>query len=321
MKLSVIIPIYNVEPYIERCVRMLLGQDVPDVEYIFVDDGSPDGSIEKACRVAKEYPASLERVKILCHETNRGLPAARNTGMGAATGDYVFHIDSDDYLKAGALTKMIDAIRLSDADIIYTDWCLTFPKSQRIMREPECATPEEALRHLLHGTMKHNVWNKLVRRSLYTENGITFPEGHGMGEDMTMVMLFACAKTVKHLSEPLYHYMRENENAFTAHPSEHSYDDLRFNAQRVIDYLKGKVSEEDLACFKLNVKFPFIISGRRKDYQRWNEWFPEANQYIRSHRNSCRAKLLEQCASKKFYSVLQAYYYCFHKVIYSYVFR
>lgn len=321
MKLSVIIPIYNVEPYIDRCVRMLLGQDVPDVEYIFVDDGSPDGSIEKACRVAKEYPASLERVKILCHETNRGLPAARNTGMGAATGDYVFHVDSDDYLEAGALTKMIDAIRLSDADIIYTDWCLTFPKSQRIMREPECATPEEALRHLLHGTMKHNVWNKLVRRSLYTENGITFPEGYGMGEDMTMVILFACAKTVKHLSEPLYHYMRENENAFTAHPSEQSYNSLRHNAMRIVNFLGDKVSEDDLACFKLNVKFPFIISGRRKDYQRWNEWFPEANAYIPKHGVSRRARFLELAAARQQYWLLKLYYFFIHKAVYGIIYR
>ena len=320
MLISVIVPIYKVEAYVERCVRTLLEQYMPDVEYIFVDDCSPDNSLEKVRNVSAEFPIPPEQIKFLRHDINRGLPAARNTGMKYATGEYLFHCDSDDYLEPNALQKMYEAARHNDADIVYSDWYLTFPGSKRYMKQPAYSSAEDALRGLLHGTMKYNVWNKLVRRSLYTENHITFPEGHSMGEDMTMFLLFAKARKVAYLPIATYSYVRQNENAFTAQRTEQSYADLLFNASRVIDYLQGTVSEQDLACFKLNVKFPFLISGQRRDYERWNEWFPEANQFIHISQVSKRMRMLQVAAAKKWYLILKIYYYCVHRIVYGIVY-
>lgn len=307
---SVITPIYNVEAFIERCARSLMEQTLEDVEFIFVDDCSPDRSTDILQRVVAEYPQ--RNVQILHHEVNRGLPASRNTGLANATGEYIFHCDSDDYMERDALEKMYEAAKQEDADIVYSDWYLTFPKKERYMSCPAYSTSEEALRGLLHGAMKYNVWNKLVRRNLYTEKYITFPEGHGMGEDMTMILLFARASKVTYLPQGTYHYVRQNENAFTA-PRQGAmgelYEDLRFNAERVIAALTGSVTDEDLACFKLNVKYPFLISNRREDYERWNRWFPEANSYITSHQVSTRARFLEACASKKFWMILRIHSY------------
>ncbi len=313
MKLSVIIPIYKVEAYIERCARALMMQTLDGVEYIFVDDCSPDDSMKVLQRILAEYPGQ-QHVRILHHSQNRGLPAARNTGLDAATGDYVFHCDSDDYLEPDALQAMYEAARKSDADIVYCDWILTFPQKERYMRCPAYETPEDALRGLLHGTMKYNVWNKLVKRELYNEDlSIRFPEGHGMGEDMTMILLFARAKRIAYLPKGIYHYVRQNENAFTAVRSESSYADLLFNASRVIEGLHGKVSEEDLACFKLNVKFPFLISNQSKDFERWQQWFPEANAYIPKHGVSRRARFLEWCANAYCYLPLRLHYQLINK--------
>lgn len=320
MLITVIIPIYKVEAYIERCVRSLMAQELDGVEYIFVDDCSPDNSMKVLQRILDEYPGQ-QHVRILHHSQNHGLPAARNTGLDAATGDYVFHCDSDDYLEPGALQAMYEAARKSDADIVYCDWILTYPQRERYMRCPAYETPEDALRGLLHGTMKYNVWNKLVKRKLYNEDlSIRFPEGHGMGEDMTMILLFARAKRVAYLPKGTYHYVRQNENAFTAMRSESSYADLLFNASRVIEGLHGKVSEEDLACFKLNVKFPFLISDQRSDYERWNEWFPEANQFINISQVSKRMRMLQVAAAKKWYLILKIYYYCLHRIVYGIVY-
>lgn len=320
MHITVIIPIYKVEAYVERCVRTLLEQDMPGVEYIFVDDCSPDNSLEKARNAAAKYLVPPEQIKFLRHDVNRGLPAARNTGMKHATGEYIFHCDSDDHLEPDALRKMYEAARHNDADIVYSDWYLTFPGSKRYMKQPAYSNTEDALRGLLHGTMKYNVWNKLVRRSLYTENHITFPEGHSMGEDMTMIMLFAKARSVAYLPIATYNYVRQNENAFTAQRTEQSYADLLFNASRVIDYLQGTVSEQDLACFKLNVKFPFLISGQRRDYERWNEWLPEANQFISISQVSMRMRILQMAAAKKWYLILKIYYYCLHRIVYGIIY-
>ena len=309
ISVSVIVPIYKVEAYIERCARSLMEQTLKDVQYIFVDDASPDNSIEVLKHVLAEYPHREEQVCILHHEANRSLPAARNTGLDAATGEYIFHCDSDDYLESNALESMYDKAIEADADIVYSDWFLTFPQRERYMRCPAYSTTDDALRGLLHGTMKYNVWNKLVRRSLYTENNIRFPEGRGMGEDMTMILLFAKARSVAYLPNGTYHYVRQNENAFTAIGSNVSYDDLRYNAERVIKALDGCVSAEDLACFKLNVKYPFLISKRREDYGRWNLWFPEATKYISKHKVSKRVYLLEKCAAKRFFIPLKLHYH------------
>ena len=315
MKVSVITPIYNVEPYIERCARSLMEQTLADVEFIFVDDCSPDDSIGVLRRVLAEYPS--RHAVVLTHATNRGLPAARNTGLAHATGEYVFHCDSDDYMEPGALFSMYQSAQANDADIVYSDWYLSFPNKERYMRQPVVTTPAEALHAMLHGRMKWNVWNKLVRRSLY---GVRFPEGHGMGEDMTMLLLTASARRIIHVPMAAYHYVRQNEHAFTAQPSAVSYEDLKYNADRVIAALQDKVSEEDLACFKLNVKFPFLISGHREDYERWNLWFPEADSHIAAHDVSRRSRFLEKAAARKQYWLLKLYYHCVHKLVYGIIY-
>lgn len=106
MKVSVIIPIYNVAAYIARCVRSLLGQTLDDVEFIFVDDCSSDDSIFILEAVIKEFPKRAETIKLIRHSQNMGLPAARNSGLEMAEGEYIFHCDSDDWLESTALENL-----------------------------------------------------------------------------------------------------------------------------------------------------------------------------------------------------------------------
>ena len=98
VKISVIIPIYKVESFIARCAESLFNQTFDEgIEYIFVDDASPDDSVKILQDIIAEYPNRFQQVKILHHKFNQGLPAARNTGLAEAIGEYVFHFDSDDY--------------------------------------------------------------------------------------------------------------------------------------------------------------------------------------------------------------------------------
>ena len=98
MKVSVIVPIYKVERFIARCVTSLMKQTLQDVEYIFVDDATPDQSLSILQEVLVAYPERKKYVKILHHKDNQGLPAARNTGLEVSEGEYIFHCDSDDYV-------------------------------------------------------------------------------------------------------------------------------------------------------------------------------------------------------------------------------
>ena len=117
-KVSVIVPIYGVEKYIERCAVSLMEQTLDGIEYIFVDDATPDGSMNVLGNVLQRYTTRSGFVRIARHEINKGLPAARNTGLVLASGEYVFHCDSDDYLEPEMLEKMYVAAKENDADFV-----------------------------------------------------------------------------------------------------------------------------------------------------------------------------------------------------------
>lgn len=230
-KVSVIVPIYNVSRFIKRCVESLFNQTLDDVEFIFVNDCTPDDSIDILKKVIADYPD--RNTMIINHEVNKGLPAARNTGLKAASGDYIFHCDSDDFIEPTMLNDLYYTACDDNADIVWCDWYLTFEKNERYMKQPDYDTPKEALKAMLTGKMKYNVWNKLVRGSLYEENGIFFPSGYGMGEDMTMIMLFAYAKNVKYLPKAYYHYVKLNTNAFSNTYSQKHLEELKYNVGRI----------------------------------------------------------------------------------------
>ena len=273
-KVSVIIPIYKVERFIERCVVSLMEQTLNEVEYIFVDDASPDGSVNILREVVERYPSRKDCVKIITHSENKGLPAARNTGLAEVTGEYVFHCDSDDYVELDMLETLYAKAKSEDADMVWCDFFLTFEKNERYMKQPSYTTPNEALKAMLSGAMKYNVWNKLVKRELYIDNKITFPAGYGMGEDMTMMMLTANARKVAYVPRAFYHYVKLNTGAFSQTYSDRHLVELKHNVQRIVDYMQVKFGsdiEQELAFFKLDVKFPFLITDDSRKYFVWQE--------------------------------------------------
>ena len=324
-KVSVIVPIYKVEGFIERCVRSLMEQTLDEVEYIFVDDASPDRSVAILQRTLADYPERANQVRILTHEQNKGLPAARNTGLEVAQGEYIFHCDSDDYVEREMLAEMYEAAKQDDADYLWSDFFLSFEQNERYMKVRSYATAEEALNGVLDGAMKYNVWNKLVRRSLYAENTVRFPAGHSMGEDMTMIRLLACAKWVAYIPKAYYHYVRLNMSALTQTFSERHLVDIRHNVDETVTFLRarfGAAMEAPIARFQLSVKLPFIISDKRSDYRRWTEWYPESNGYIWSAESlPWRTKMLQWLAAKKQFWAVWLYYKVVYKFIYGIIYR
>lgn len=312
-KISVIIPVYKVEAFIERCANSLMQQTLLDVvEFIFVDDASPDNSISILHNVLEKYPERLKDVQIITHRQNKGLPAARNSGMAVACGEYIFHCDSDDYVEPNMLEVLYNAAKQSDADMVWCDWFLTYQNKERYMKQPCLASSDEAVRAMLGGAMKFNVWNKLVRRSLYTDNKIVFPSGYGMGEDMTMIRLMTCAKKVSYVPRAFYHYVKTNTQAFSQTYSEQHLKELRYNVDETVAFILARYGEswkQDVAFFKLEAKFPFLISdGRKGEYQRWTNWYPEANAYIRDNHNiSRRSRMLQLLAAKGHFRAVWLY--------------
>lgn len=324
-KVSVIVPIYGVEKYIEHCAVSLMEQTLDGVEYIFVDDATPDMSMDVLSNVLQRYPARSGSVRIARHETNKGLPAARNTGLALASGEYVFHCDSDDYIEPEMLEKMYVATKENDADFVWCDWYLTFGHKERYMKEPHFTEPTGYLKAMLAGSAKYNVWNKLVRKRIYNEYSVMFPEGHSMGEDMTMICLAACSSKVVHVPGPLYHYVKRDGEAFTNSLSPSKLSDIKYNVNNTVTFLERKFKDrlsEDIAFFKLSTKYPFLISADPEMYRLWNEWYPEANDYIwKNPQASFRRKILETAAGRRMYIVLKLYYRMVYSFIYGVIYR
>lgn len=322
--ISIIIPVYNVRNFIERCVRSLLEQTLDDVEYIFVNDCTPDDSIDILKNVLKSYPLREKQVRIISHHVNKGLPSARNTGMAVATGEYIYHCDSDDFLDYTGLEKLYNAAKTKNADYVWCDWFLSFHENERYMRQSSYDLPESLLKGLLAGTLKYNVWNKLVKRSLYINNNIQFPDGHAMGEDMTMIRLAACAVNIAYTPIAFYHYVRINSASYTQTISNKHLSDICWNVDNTLGFLcrQGKKLQKEFAYFKLNVKLPFIIGDSSKQYDLWTKLYPEANPHIMSNKNiSLRTRILQWMAWKRQFWFVKLYYRFVFKIIYGIIYR
>ena len=319
---SVIIPFFKVAPYIERCATALMEQTLQEVEFLFVDDASPDESRQILEGVLAKYPQRDAR--IITHPVNKGLPAARNTGLAEAKGEYIYHCDSDDWPEVTMLRKMYDAARAADADIVYCDFYLSFETGERYMKNPAFSTADDLLRKgFLAGSTKYNVWNKIIRRSLYERTGILFPAGHGMGEDMTIIMLATEADKVSYVPEALYHYVKLNMNAFSNTFSQRHLDDIRYNAGRTLACLQEKdIPEHDIALFKLNIKLPFLLSGNKGQYKLWKEWYPEADRFTMANPNlPFRTRLVQWIAGKRQFWAVSLYSWLVNNVYYGIRYR
>ena len=325
MKVSVIIPVYRVEKFIEKCAASLFSQTLDDVEFIFVDDASPDNSMAVLEECIQQYPQRKAQIRMLTHKENKGLPAARNTGLAAASGEYVFHCDSDDFVEPDMLETLYDEAKKKDADIVWCDWYLSFEHNERYMKQPDYATPMEALKAMLAGLMKFNVWNKLVRRRLYADNQIAFPAGYAMGEDMTMMLLFAVAGKVAYIPQAFYHYVKLNTEAYSQNFSLNHLESVKHNIRTVELFLHsrlGNALDLEIACMKLEAKFPFLMSNRKEMYRLWERTYPEANAYIlRNHYISRRRRWVQWCAAKQLWFLVRLHGWIVGKLIYGIIYR
>lgn len=207
IKVSILVPIFNVEAYIQRCAICLFEQTYPIFEFIFIDDASPDNSIAILKNTIKEYPELEKKIKIITHDKNYGLATTRNTAISNAKGDFVFFVDSDDYIEKQTIEWMVNKQKETNADVIIGDFFLHTQDGIQEKRYPRSNKKEEQLLSILNTDIFHSVWNKLMRRSLFVDNNIRAKEGNNFGEDqLIMCQVIYFARLVCYLDNYTYHY-------------------------------------------------------------------------------------------------------------------
>ena len=279
---SVIVPIYNVEQYIGKCVRSLFGQTLRDVEYIFVNDGTPDGSMEILRKVLDSFPERASAVKIVVKQQNEGLPAARRSGLELATGKYVAHCDSDDWMETNMLERMYLEAEAYDSDAVVCAWFKDDePAPTKYVRFGENCRDFILSDMIAVGEMQ-SVWRYMIKRDVYSEE-IVFPR-FNQGEDHALIVQLAYyCKSIYCVKEPLYHW-RTNMASITNSPSplavERRFKGASSNARLVESFLAGKGEAEryasELTALKLYCMFylrPLLRKGEGID--KWRNEFPE----------------------------------------------
>lgn len=323
IKVSVIVPMYNVAHILDKAVETLFAQTLKGVEYIFIDDCSNDNTLQLLNTRLPVKEGIV--VKVLHHECNRGVAAARNTGLDSASGEYVYYVDADDYIEPYTLEQFYNNAVESGADIVGCEWFLTFEKNERHMKQADITTGNELFVKMAHGVMRWNLWLFLVKRSLYETKGFRFIEGMNMGEDMMVMMKLAlCTHKVKIIHEPLYHYIQTNSGSLTKNFNAYRYQ-VTSNVNAVEEYLKlqGRHDLNDaLMQLKLTLKLPLLISDKVEDYETWYHWFSEANGSVKGNKDlPWRTRLIQVAASKRQYWILKLYYWLVIRVVYGIIYK
>ena len=308
MRLSIIIPVFNAGDTVEKTLHSIVEQLTSEVEVVIVDDGSTDATPEILFRFAKNARNAIRVIR----QDNAGAAAARNTAIVNAKGDYLAFVDADDRFCENAIDTILKAVE-NDADIVGWDWQNVDGGKVRRFRQADYSDAEGALRNLMGGTMKWNLWLFSVKRKLVVDNGIRFLPGYDMGEDMSfMLRSFACATKVSHIHEVLYEYNAANPTSISRQLSPKRQAEVTRNLQVAEEFLMTSpykdLCKEYLPYLKLYIKRPLLISSSKDDYRQWYNWFPEANAFASKNKDlPLWTRALQWLASKRMWNDIKLY--------------
>lgn len=287
-KVSILVPVYNVSNFIERCVRSLFEQTFSDIEFIFVNDFTPDDSIDILIDVAKQYPQRKKHITIIHHQINKGIAASRNTAIQAATGDYIVYVDSDDYIALNMIEQLYIKAINENADIVVSDIYIKTMNDIILTKDHVYNCLEERLKEIIICEKSQPaLWNKMIRRSLFKHINYCFPEGLNFYEDrLLMIKLYFYAKKIVKINEAYYFYVQYNTNAITKTRDRMHFENicqywsyLEFFAQEINQYNNLK---EIIDIQKVRSKAKLLIgthsSDLRKEYS--NIFHIEESKYI-----------------------------------------
>lgn len=286
---SIIITIYNREKYIKDCACSLFEQTLDDVEFIFVDDASTDKSLLILDEMVDRYPSRKPFVKIIRMENNGGRAVARQAGINNATGEYVIHVDSDDWVDKDMMELLYKKAKETDADIVGCNITHEYTNYQCVFKQNYSDSVDENVRRLLDGNIFPSLCTSMTRRSLIKDYDVQFPQGIDTGEDLLFnLQLYLHARRIIGIDAPSYHY-RHTEDSGSFQHSEESIKSV-IEVARKIEVLMNETGnyerfKDEILFRKFSMKCALIEKFDNKDYNRaWLNLFPETHKYIWSYK-------------------------------------
>ena len=272
IKVSIIVPIYGIERYIERCAESLLNQTYNNIEILFINDCTKDRSIELLENTLENFKDTKKTIYIINHIENKGLAAARNTGVDASTGDYLMHVDGDDYLELEAVETLVNCVESSNTDIICFGHNI-IKNNERTISLPSYSIfgKIKYLNSLLLLNIPSSIWNKFYNASFYKNSGIRSIDGLNHGEDYAIVpRLLHKANSIEVVMKPLYNYDKSNMNSYTNNIKQSSILNIKQADDVLVDYF-SHVEDSELyrdAVNKIYVRsmLSLVKSSAREQY-------------------------------------------------------
>lgn len=283
-KVSILVPVYGVEKFIERCAVSLFEQTFEDIEFIFVNDCTPDNSIDILRKTLERYPNRKNQVLIINHDINSGVAVARNTLIDNATGDYILFVDSDDFLELDAVEKLIGKAIVDNSDIVVCDTMIEWGNDLLQRSNQKIGISKVNFVQLLLSTKTMiGLPNKLLKREIFVKNNIRTFKDINFGEDYMIISKFAYyANTISKVDEALYYYSQTNPNSYTTQKlSKKNIDSIVFVLNNLTDFFKTKqdyhLYEEVLLQGKLKKKMETLFFADKECMKEISILFPETD--------------------------------------------
>lgn len=282
-KVSVIVPIYKVEKYIERCVRSLFEQTLDDIEYIFVNDCTPDKSVQLLHTILENYPKRQRQVVILNHSVNTGQSGARRDGMKVATGDFIIHCDADDWVDLDMYEKMYKKAIETNADAVCCDMVMEFAESQKYLQYDNCFSDHQLMYDCIAPISVEycSMCNRLISRKVYDKYSIDPFVGVNMWDDVGLSIRFRYyIQNCVVINRAFYHYNRQNENSTTRRPVLGRIQEQIECAKQLEAFF---ISEGALSLYSRFISLVKLVAKDdlfHIDMDLWRKTFPETRNYL-----------------------------------------
>ena len=243
---SIIVPIYNIENYIRECLDSILAQTYPYFELILVDDGSPDN----CGRICDDYAKGDNRIKVV-HKVNGGISSARNAGLEVAKGEWIMHVDGDDWIEPDMIESLIEAAQITGADMVFGDFMKYGPSAGYNKLPTWSSDKKKSMTNYIAYVMT-TIWGSIAKRSLYADHSLKSPEDISYCEDFHLIVrLCHFAKKVVNVHKPCYHY--------------------RYRPTSIMSNMSRKTEADEQCAYQDTIRF-FKEQGVYEDYRKVMSW-------------------------------------------------
>ena len=285
MDISVIIPIYGVEKYIEQSLLSIFQQTKTEgVEFILINDCTPDKSMDIAYSLIERFDKL--NIKVINCETNGGQSIARQKGMDAATGEYSIHFDPDDICDASMLEDMYNKAKEVDADVIICDHFITFPNREIYKQAKIAYNIHDYLTMMFStGNTPCSLVIQMFKRSLYVNHNIRFVQNINMCEDLLICLkLYNHVKIVASINKAYYHYVQRQNSISNSIQWDKQFYEKNNLMKEIEQFLISNNIEEryknEFMSYKLRHKYRFLLHSKRSEKLKYIALFPETTKYI-----------------------------------------